>query len=167
MISLFDTKKKNSRNKLLSVRLSFDEMNALNNIVKESSDFSNKTDFIRHLILVSPEYLLYSKQKFEEATAELSNFEELLFHENYASLKPYYNKYFNLKVKTHQRYLKTLSEDERNEILNSFIEDSIHVARQSLIREARTWRNLYEESCLAFSQAQAENQDILNQIENN
>lgn len=164
---MFDAKKKNSRNKLLSVRLSFDEMDVLNNIIKESSHFSNKTDFVRHLVLVSPEYLLYSKHKFEESTATLAHFEELLSKENYTSLKPYYIKFFNLKVKTHQRYLKTLDEDRRNEILNSFVEESINVAKQSLIREARNWRNLYEESCLAFNQAHAENQAILNQLEDN
>lgn len=163
---MFNSKKRNSRNKLLSVRLSLEEMDSLNKIIKQSPDFNNKTDFIRHLILISPEYLLYTKKQFDEATSTLAHFEHLLSQENYEALKPYYIKYFNLKLKTHQRYLKTLNEEEANEVMNSFVYDSIQTAKQFLVKEARKWRNLYEEAFFAFNQHYEEAHDVLETLEN-
>lgn len=162
---MFNTTKRNSRNKLLSVRLSLEEMTALNKIIKETDSFNNKTDFIRHLVLTSPEYVLYTKRNFEESTASLAHFESLLEQENYHALKPYYNKYFNLKIKTHQRYLQTLEEEAVEALMYNFTQESIQLARQGLIKEARTWRNIYEEAVFAFNNAQIENQKLVDALD--
>lgn len=162
---MFKTKKADVREKVLPIRVTIKEFNLINDLMKHYSKRykRNKANFIRHNIVTSPEYLEYTYQKMLEQNNIIIKYQEYLQSDN-PGMKAYWKKYYDREVKERYNELSSLKDHQLQRELSDIQGRALQKGFNDRLKEAKYWRNIYEDALEQFIEQHQRNETLLKRI---